>query len=196
MIVSETIEIPDREKTHSASLSVLKHILTETQFMSRNTPALMTCCMHLNRKPPFKTERLKPQHIHTAVQDESHSSYSLAAALTRPCCDIKYSTTVESVFFLKAISHYQLSAVNYSFHGERLVFALRTINTTRLSILSSFIQRCSWRALLLLKDRCETLMRTIWRPTYHFKDWGFRELYTYSRLTLIVIQKWWDGVKY
>ncbi len=38
MIVSETIEIPDREKPHSASLSVLKHILTETQFMSRNTP--------------------------------------------------------------------------------------------------------------------------------------------------------------
>lgn len=111
----------------------------------------MTCCMHPNRKPPFKTERLKQQHIHTAVQDESHSSYSLAGALTWPCCDIKYSTTVvstvESVFFLKAISHYQLSAVNYSFHGERLVFALRRINTTRLSILSyciGRIQRWSW----------------------------------------------------
>ncbi len=184
----------DRENPHSASLSVLKHILTETQFMSRNTPALMTCCMHLNRSHASKLN-VSNHSTSTAVQDESHSSYSLAAALTRPCCDIKYSTTVESVFFLKAISHYQLSAVNYSFHGERLVFALRRINTTRLSILSSFIQRCSWRALLLLKDRCETLMRTIWRPTYHSKTEGF-ELYTYSRLTLIVIQKWWDGVKY
>lgn len=77
----------------------------------------------------------------TTVPDESHSSYSLADALTRLCCDISTApvrktvvSTVESVFFLKAISYYPLSAVNYSFHGEKLVFALRKINTTRLSI--------------------------------------------------------------
>lgn len=158
MIVSET-KISDREKPHSASLPVLKHILTEIWFMSwvhdTKTHRLLwpAVCITTESHPSklnvsnnsTSTQRFKTNPIRHILWQ----LLSLGSAVILSTAQLRKTvvSTVDSVFFLKAISHYQLSAVNYSFHGERLVFALRRINSTRLSIWSYFIgwmQRWSW----------------------------------------------------
>lgn len=140
----------------SAGLKVYPHrnMIHVLSAWYKNAQALVTCCMHHNSNHSSKlnvsNNSTSPQQFKTNPIRHIHwQLLSLGSAVILSTAQLRKTVVsiVESVFFPKAISNHQLSAVNYSFHGERLVFAQRRINTTRLSILSYFIgrmQRWSW----------------------------------------------------